>query len=139
MTTNKDPFSTVSAVFAFRKFNVKMPVQTRQVIRLSSLSHYLLIVSKSLGYNPKQATILPPALHVSVVFIVRCGALLHNTPQWIPTACPRAFCPKGSWDTNTPWGGCFHSLRENDSRDREEGRGRERERTGEERRQHFFA
>lgn len=37
MTTDKNPFSTVSAVFAFRKFNVEMPVQTRQVIRLSSL------------------------------------------------------------------------------------------------------
>lgn len=55
----------------------------------------------------------------------------HNTPLYIPIACPQAFCPKGSWDMNTPWGCCFHSLWEKHSRDREG------ERTAERRRQHF--
>lgn len=66
-----------------------------------------------------------PSLHLSIVFISRCAASPFP-PQYIPIACPRAFCPKGSWDTNTPWGCCFHSLWEKHSREKE----REQQRGG---------
>lgn len=53
------------------------------------------------------------------------SAISHNTPQFIPTVCPQAFCPKGSWERGSPWGCCFHCLRE--KHERERGRKRERE------------
>lgn len=67
-------------------------------------------------------------IHVNAIFLmfiytvhieICSSAISHNTPQYIPIACPRAFCPKGSWETDTPWGCCFHSLREKHSREAE--------------------
>lgn len=59
-------------------------------------------------------------MFICTVHIEICSsAISHNTPQYIPIACPRAFCPKGSWETDTPWGCCFHSLREKHSREAE--------------------
>lgn len=85
------------------------------------------ILSFSLSLN-RFAKIPNGPIHFNAIFLTfiysvhieMCSsAISHNTPQYIPIACPRAFCPKGSWETDTPWGCCFHSLWEKHSRGRE--------------------
>lgn len=121
------PLNVLNSLFI--STNLKMchfPVFHQSNSSSSSMYHLLvllaLIISESLLLKSQMGPFCSSCIFFTFIYSIHiemCSSpRSHNTPQYIPIACPQAFCPKGSWDTNTPWGCCFHSLWEKHSRER---------------------